>query len=90
MSDGEAPPAGPDVSDAVDESEIKNELNEDWWYLPIKQEEDLDSATFSYPVLNVAPWVCVSAFQLYTDKKPPIGTGVQILPATSFQDHCCK
>ena len=69
MSDGEAPPAGPDVSDAVDESEIKNELNEDWWYLPIKQEEDLDSATFSYPVLNVAPWVCVSAFQLYTDKE---------------------
>jgi len=49
---------GVDISEIVHESEIKEELNDEWWLMHIKQEEqDVESATSDYAVQNLTPWV---------------------------------
>ena len=49
-----------DVCDPVQNSEIEDETDDEWWLVPVKQEQDLDPAANDCTMLSVTHLVCLS------------------------------
>ena len=50
-----------DVCDAAQNSDIEDETDDEWWLVPVKQEQDLDPAANDCTTLSVThlvPYVC--------------------------------